>query len=237
MNNTNSFCNHCVGERNHAILHSETESGTEHEGSYHWSVKNETLKCLGCNTISLRRTTWDSPSTDENGNPLPNVAHFPPAMFRRQPTWVSDLTIIFLFEDDKEFISDLIRELYICIQNDCRRSATMAVRALLEQVMIDKVGDQGTFDENISEFKSKGFISTTQEKFLKTVIEAGHATMHRAFKPSKQDLIALVNIAESVIESAYINEHRAEGLKKRIPPKKPRVPERGRQQQPPTATQ
>jgi len=125
-----------------------------------------------------------------------------------------------LFERGKEFMGELIHELYICIQNDCRRSAAMAVRALLEQVMIDKVGDQGTFTANIREFQAKGFISAQQQNFLETVIEAGHATMHRAFKPSKEELIALVNIAESVIESAYVNEYRAEHLKKNIPPKK-----------------
>lgn len=219
MNTTKSFCNRCVGERNHAILHSETESGCEHEGSYHWSVENETLKCLGCNTVSLRRTIWESPATDENGNPLPSVAHYPPTMFRRQPTWIPDLTVRFFFDDDKTFITDLMHELYICIQNDCRRSATMAVRALLEQVMIDKVGDQRTFAKNIGKFQSEGYISTIHQKYLETVIDAGHATMHRAYKPSKDDLIALVNIAESVIEAVYINEHRADGLKKRIPRK------------------
>lgn len=219
METTKSFCNQCVGERNHAILHSETASGNDDDGSYHWKIQHETLKCLGCDTISLRRTTWDSNSYDEDG-PVPDVAHFPPAVFRRQPAWLSELSNHYLFDADKEFITDLIHELYICIQNDCRRSAAMAVRALLEQVMIDKVGDQGTFAKNISAFHAKGFISTTQQEFLQTVIEAGHATMHRAFKPSQQDLIALINITESVVESAYINEHRAAELKKRIPPKK-----------------
>ena len=221
METTKSFCNQCVGERNHTTLHSEDESGSEDDGSYQWTVRHETLKCLGCNTISLRRITWDSVSVDEYGRPDPSIAYFPPAVFRRQPAWLSELSMLYLFNTDKHFITELIHELYICIQNDCRRSAVMAVRALLEQVMIDKVGDQGTFAKNISAFQTKGFISTTQQEFLQTVIEAGHATMHRAFKPSKQDLIALVNIAESVIESAYINEHRAAELKKRIPPKKP----------------
>ena len=55
--------------------------------------------------------------------------------------------------------------------------------------------------------------------------------MHRAFMPSKQDLIALVDIAESVIEAVYINEPRAVGLQKRIP-KKAASTKRRQQQQP-----
>ena len=223
MKTTKSFCNQCVGERNHAILYSEAQSGSEYHDSYQWSVENETLKCLGCDTVSLRRTTWESPVIDENGSPLLNVAHYPPTMFRREPTWLPELKVRFFFDDDKTFITDLIHELYICIQNDCRRAATMAVRALLEQVMIDKVGDQGTFGRNISEFQTKGYISSIHQNYLETVIDAGNATMHRAYKPSKEDLIALVNIAESVIEAVYINEHRAEGLRKCIPSKKTKI--------------
>jgi hypothetical protein len=231
MNTTKSFCNRCVGECNHAILHSETESGREND-SYQWSVENETLKCQGCDTVSLRRTTWESPVIDENGSPLLSVAHYPPSMFRREPTWILELKLritfnddkTFIFDDDNAFITDLMHEIYICIQNDCRRSATMAVRALLEQVMIYKVGDQQSFAKNIAKFREDGYISTIQKEFLETVIDAGHATIHRAYKPSKEDLIALVNIAESVIEAVYINEHRAARLKKRIPSKKTKLP-------------
>lgn len=220
METTKSFCNECVAERNHSILHAELDTGSENEDSYHWTVKNEMLKCLGCDTISLRRTITDNAEIDRSGRPIPTEYHFPPAAFRRKPDWVSELSLRFIFHADKEFLRDLIDEIYVCIQNDCRRSAGMAIRALLEQVMIDKVGDHKSFVKNIREFENNGFISESQKEFLETVIEAGHATMHRAYKPSKKDIISLVNITESVIESCYVNEHRTAELKKRIPPKK-----------------
>lgn len=220
METTKSYCNKCVAERNHSILHAEIDTGSEHEGSYQWTVKNETLKCLGCDMISLRRSITDNAEIDQYGHSIPTVYYFPPAAFRHKPEWISELSLRFIFDSDKEFLKDLINEIYVCIQNDCRRSAGMAVRALLEQVMIDKVGDQGSFVGNIREFQRKGFISETQKDYLETVIEAGHATMHRAYKPSKKDKVALLNITESVIESCYVNEHRASDLKKRIPPKK-----------------
>ena len=220
---TKSFCNECVGERNHTILHAETQSGSDEAQDYHWTIKYETLKCLGCDTILLRRTGTDSDSSSEQ-----SVDLFPPTVFRRKPEWLSELSGLFPFDTDKKFLPDLIHELYICIQNDCRRSAAMAVRALLEQVMIDKVGDQKTFKDNIAAFQAKGFILPPQREFLETAIEAGNATIHRAFKPSRQDLIALVDIAENVVKSVYINGHRAKkradelkALKKRIPPRKP----------------
>lgn len=220
MDATKSYCNECVGERNHSILHAEIDTGSENDDSYQWEVRNETLKCLGCDTISLRRTITDNVDVDNFGRPVPFISYFPPAAFRKKPEWLSDLARRYIFDSDKSFLKDLIDEIYICVQNDCRRAACMAIRALLEQVMINKIGDKGSFPKNIAEFQEKGFISTTQKNFLETVIEAGHASMHRAFKPSKQDIVALVNITESVIESSYVNEHRAFDLRKVIPAKK-----------------
>lgn len=217
---TKSYCNECVNERNHTVLHAETTDGAEEEHHYHWRVVNEMLKCMGCDTISLRRTITDSIDVDSNGQSVPSVSYFPPAIFRKKPEWIGELSVLYIFDADKEFLGDLINEIYVCVQNDCRRSAGMAVRALLEQVMIDKISDQGSFIKNIAEFQSKGYISQLQREFLETVIEAGHATIHRAYKPTKDDIVSLVNIAESVVESCYVNEHRIERLRKRIPPKK-----------------
>jgi hypothetical protein len=218
---TKSYCNTCVGERNHLVLCTDKQNGSEEFDevySIDWYTQHDMLKCCGCDTVSMRRQSSNSEVTDEYGRPEVSVAYFPPAVFRRQPAWLAEIPFLF---SDKSFIPELVHELYVSIQNDCRRSAAMAARALLEQVMIDKVADQGTFVANVREFQSKGFIYVAQQQFLETAIEAGHATIHRAFKPSKQDLITLVNIAESVIESVYVNEHRAARLKSRIPPKKP----------------
>jgi uncharacterized protein DUF4145 len=217
---TKSYCNQCVGERNHIVLHTDVQKDTQKiddDLSIDWYFENDMLKCCGCNTVSLRCKSSDSETLDERGHPQITTAYFPPAIFRHQPVWLTEFPLLFF---GTSFIPELLYELYVSIQNDCRRSAAMAVRALLEQVMIDKVGDKGSFIANVREFQAKGFISAAQQQFLETVIEAGHATIHRAFKPSKDDLVALVNIAESVVESVYVNEHRAALLKRRIPPKK-----------------
>ena len=95
----------------------------------------------------------------------------------------------------------------------------MGIRALLEQVMIDKVGDHGSFKNNLDEFQGQGFVSISQRQVLEPVLEAGHATMHRSFTPESKDVGLLMDIAESVIESIYVNEYRAKGITKKIPPR------------------
>jgi len=118
---------------------------------------------------------------------------------------------------DNNLVGDCIKEIYIALRNQSLRLAVMGIRALLEQIMIDKVGDQGSFKENLDAFEEKGFVSKSQRVILEPVLEAGHATMHRAFKPTKADIGTLMDITENIIESIYINEHRASKLSKRVP--------------------
>jgi hypothetical protein len=96
----------------------------------------------------------------------------------------------------------------------------MGIRALLEHVMISKVGDKGTFKNNVQAFRDAGFLSPTQQSFLEAVLEAGHATMHRAYEPSKDDLVTLMDIAEATMESVYLHEKRVRELRRMVPRRK-----------------
>ncbi|SHL40013.1 hypothetical protein SAMN05216428_102279 [Nitrosospira sp. Nsp11] len=48
---------------------------------------------------------------------------------------------------EDKFVEEFLNEIYVALQNNLPRLATMGVRALLEKIMISKVGDQGTFWE------------------------------------------------------------------------------------------
>lgn len=67
----------------------------------------------------------------------------------------------------------------MALQHDLPALAVMGIRALLEAVMISKAGDHGTFSENIAEFEKLGYVSKLQRARLETILEAGHATIHR----------------------------------------------------------
>ena len=97
----------------------------------------------------------------------------------------------------------------------------MGIRALIESVMIDKIEDQGSFYKNLTAFESEGFVSKSQRSVLEPVLEAGHATIHRSFNPSREDIVTCLDVAEGIIEAIYINEDRAAALSRKVPPRKP----------------
>ena len=98
------------------------------------------------------------------------------------------------------------------------RLATMGIRALVEKLMIDQVGDQGSFEKNIKAFFAAGHIAPNQQAmFRDTLIEAGHAAMHRDFDPSADTVNTLLDIVEGILHNIHYAPLLADNVKKTIP--------------------
>jgi hypothetical protein len=208
-------CNVCGRENNHFILHIEKTHWTAEDDDITGGTTYETLRCGGCDEVVLRKREWcseDHPTDPER------VTFYPPATFRPQPKWLSDFWLE--FPSGQDFLHDLLKEVYVALQNDQPFLAAMGVRALLEQMMVTKCGDQGSFDKNLAAFESNGLVSSIQAERLKTVLEVGHAAIHRGYKPSKEDLVTIVDLTEVIVQTIYLHGSKVEDLKKKIPARK-----------------
>ncbi|WP_313331228.1 DUF4145 domain-containing protein [Comamonas sp.] len=105
------------------------------------------------------------------------IDQYPPALARRRPLWVHDLCLEDFLRGQSKY--KLLQELYIGIGVQNWWLTMLGVRSLLEFVMIEKVGDNGTFVKNLHKFLNAGFISKIQLDALEPLIEAGHASTHR----------------------------------------------------------
>jgi hypothetical protein len=88
--------------------------------------------------------------------------------------------------------------------------------------MISKVGDQGTFGDNLDKFNKEGYISLRQRDALTALLEVGHAIAHRGFNPSARDLDNTLDITEGILAAIFIHPESAEELADRVPPRPPR---------------
>ena len=116
-----------------------------------------------------------------------------------------------------DIIFELLKEIYTALQNDCRSLAVMGIRALLEQIMILRNGDKGTFRKNLEALRAEDLISTQQIEILQIVIQAGHASIHRGYRPTPQDVLHCVDITEGILRSLYLYPKKAEDLVKQVP--------------------
>lgn len=209
MATTMAHCNTCDGERNHELLHSERTAWEDSERLVAGSDTYETLKCCGCGNIKLRHISRS------NVDSAPTVNYFPAAIFRRNPKWFN---LLFLeLNDEDEFVERLLNEIYVALQHKLPSLVAMGVRSLLEKIMVSKTGDQGSFVKNIDEFARLGYVSHIQRDRLKSILEAGHATIHRDYKPCKKDVITLIDITEHIIETVYLHEAKVSALNNRVP--------------------
>jgi len=219
-----AYCNQCSGNTKHDILHSEEileDSLVDDDPDVvlEWGNRYDLIKCRGCDSISLMHKYWFSEDLDIIGDfPRPKIYtyFYPPRTFRKEPTWISELN----HSGSVEQIKILLKEVYVALKNESFYLGTMGIRALIEHVMIDKIGDQGNFKKNLTLFEENGFISKIQREALEPVIEAGHASMHRLYKASVNDLMAIIDIIENILQSIYINKKRSEVFKDNIPPKR-----------------
>ncbi len=219
-----AHCNVCEGERNHLIVHCHDKKWEEQVADdpptfIHGQDRYELLRCAGCDRITLRHTSLFSEQTDDYGRMEPTISYYPPATFRRQPRWLSGMEGL-LFIGKSAFVPRLIHEIYTALHGDCLSLAAMGVRALLERVMIDRVGDQSSFTANLKEFQQQGFIAARQKEILEATLDVGHASMHRDYVPTREDIRLALDITENVIEMVYVSHEQAAELKKKIPPRK-----------------
>jgi len=221
-----AHCNRCSGDRNHFIIHAHQEEWSEDIGDHTFiSGKDhyELLKCAGCGDVRLRHTNWFSEQVGEDDKPVPVITYYPPASIRRHPVWLScvdvshgvDVHLVWM----PEFVSRLLREVYVALQNDCCSVAAMGIRALLERLMIEHVEDQGSFGGNLDAFERAGYVRPRQKAIIEATLEGGHASIHRNYNPTLQDVTQVLDIAENIIQSIYVSAEQAKALKSRIPPR------------------
>lgn len=176
----------------------------------------ELLRCAGCGEIKLRITAIYSEDRYVDSKVRPEVTYYPPSKVRPQPQWFSSLLLEQLAGDvTNEY--DLLQEVYVALQNGAPALAAMGIRALIEAVMIKKVGDNGTFKENLSALLRKGLVSELDVQHLRDVLEVGHAAIHRGHLPTVQDVLNALDVAETLVKRLYLDKNTVDALKKSIP--------------------
>ncbi len=111
-----------------------------------------------------------------------------------------------------------------CVSMANQYNSVMGIRAFLEQLMILKVGDQGTFEANLDEFLREGYISKMHRKAMSHILDSGHAAIHRMHKPTEEDLNIALDITEAITAAIYFHESDAKSVAERVPPRTPRPP-------------
>lgn len=104
--------------------------------------------------------------------------------------------------------------------NEAYFLATLGARAVLDRVMVEKVGDRTTFALKIGAFVEAGFATSSMRDPLLKALDAGSAAMHRGYNPTRNALNRIIDILEVILQTVYLSPEWAMELE-RATPKRP----------------
>jgi len=168
------------------------------------------LECKGCDEVKLKIT---SSSSDYETY----VQFHPAATLRPRPNWLSDFYLEALSNNFYQTLIELLNEVYKALQNGMPRLAVMGIRALLEAIMVDKIGDKGGFAKNVAALAAAGHIGEKQKGRILAVLDVGSAAMHRGYAPRVEDVVPLLNLTENLVESIYVHDDQIDAVTKKVP--------------------
>ena len=111
----------------------------------------------------------------------------------------------------------LILEIDSALSNKLKALPTIGLRTLLETIMVEKIDDTGSFAKKVERFTDKGYVTPKMSEALSHVLDAGNASAHRAYFPSRDDLITCVELVKHLMHGIYILRPRGENVADNTP--------------------
>ena len=207
-----SPCNLCRHETDHDVLEEKTDN------DYGQNAENRTiteyaLRCRGCRSFSVRNEHWDY----RGAIPSWEISFQPPRVWAWAPDWLTDL------EQLDSDLFGLLKEVYSAANDEQVRLLSMGTRTALDHLMNVVLGaDLGPFEKKLSEMVANGHITESQKQSLAIVIDAGSASSHRAFRPPRQLIQAMLVTMEGLVRDHYITGPMLKTAASLIPPRPPR---------------
>jgi len=205
-----AYCNVCRGRTIHQIVGTPDGGGSEQDAPFWWARSYAVLQCRGCQEIVLKRTVN---SEDDPG--VPDVQYFPPVMSRHLPRWRFRLP---------RGSRELLEEIYNSLDSNGSRLPMMGARALVDMVILEKIGDVGTFKDKLKGMEKAGYIGSQGRDILYTALDLGSASAHRGHAPTPSEVQSVMDIVENMLQAVYVLPGVAKKLKDATPPRPPRKP-------------
>jgi len=170
------------------------------ESSHFYAV----VECLGCSRISFRESAMDYDWGDES-----ELARYPKPKRRARPTWLEKLK--------DSTIRTVLLEVYTAFDHDLLSLCTMGSRAVLDLLIVDLVGDQGTFNQKLQKMVDEGHLSAKHRDVLVAALDVGHAASHRGYLPTPERVVEVLDILEHLLLGTYILPDSASNLRSSTP--------------------
>ena len=126
----------------------------------------------------------------------------------QKPDWVSQIP---------DTPRALLEEIYAALNTDLRALPAMGIRAVIDVVCVELVGDKGSFESRLDRIREFGQISQPDREHLAAAFDTGSASAHRGHIPNAEDLRTLVDTVERLLHGHYVLPAATQKMKMNTP--------------------
>ena len=204
--NIKVLCATCKRNTNHETLYSLDQSSDDDDsGVQAWS-QHQVVKCCGCDEITFRVASECTEDIDySTGKLITSEELYPSRAEGRAPMDAYHT----LPTKTRRIYSETLKALN---QNAFILSA-IGLRAVIESICAEQSTTGKTLKDKIDELASSGLLSTRQAEFLHTHRFMGNAAAHEMLAPKPDEMIAALDIAETLLKTIYVLPEIAESIK------------------------
>lgn len=223
-------CSNCGGIRNCNI---EGEYSVRYSEHGFWGVTTwYILQCRGCDHVFCQQMKINSEDIDQHYDEddqeivgyTEELEYWPALTKRSLPSWFAEL------DDKLPGMNDLttaLQEVYAALDRDSRILPVIGTRMAFDiAATLLEVDSDLTFAEKLDNLVGKGLLGTVDVDRMHTLIEAGNASTHRGWRPTKEDLNTVVDILEHFLERGFIEPAKTKKLNEKASVMKGKVPAR-----------
>lgn len=196
------LCRECNRTTKHEVVVDVTQRGTHGpaEIGIDWIVEHQVVRCLGCETISFRRTDGTEEDIVQVGEDdweyQPRVDVYPSPSVGRQPLGDSDL----LPEKIQRIYSETLKSLNETQPVLCG----IGVRAIVETICKDRNSPGGDLSQKINGLVGLGVLTQDGAAILHKVRTLGNDAAHEVKPHSLKELGLAFDVVDHLLLGVYI---------------------------------
>ena len=189
------YCGSCKHDTNHAVLYKK-DMRSHPDAEYWWHQTHYFLECAGCDTIcyAVETTTEDDLHIGERVDSAWKT--YPSREGERQPI------------DRMYALPYKVRIIYCevieAINAQLAILAAIGLRTLIETICKERGIADGNLMEMIDGLADEGVLSASQTEILHSHRFLGNVAAHEVEKAQPEELLAALEIAESMLKTIYI---------------------------------
>ncbi|HCE3706025.1 TPA: DUF4145 domain-containing protein [Vibrio parahaemolyticus] len=203
------YCKECSGLTLHSIVSSFDEDGSEDCGggnSVDWHCKNQTIQCLGCQTVSFRTVSTFSEDVeyDHEGPYHPETIKYYPGRVEGVKFLESHLL--------PYTVQQIYKETVLSLENDQFILAGIGIRAIVETICKDLQAEGRDLYRKINTLKTRSIVTKEGADTLHKLRVLGNSAAHEVKAHDSRQLELALQIIEHMLEGTYIIPARVENV-------------------------